>query len=158
MENVSAGCVKVPVDKRILGPANTNISGLNESDQKKRKQRYISTSFRHYNSYYLNNFVINTMNTLQDLIRQRDALNVQIEEMQKALRAEALSEIRARMREHQISVEDLDSPVKSGREKPKTAPKYRNPETGKTWSGRGKRPQWIHDALADGQSLDKYLI
>ena len=33
------------------------------------------------------------MTDLQDLIRQRDALNVQIEEMQKALQAEALSEI-----------------------------------------------------------------
>lgn len=99
------------------------------------------------------------MTDLQDLIRQRDALNVQIEEMQKALQAEALSEIRARMLEYQISVEDLASTGRSvQREKSKSAPKYRNPETGKTWSGRGKRPQWIHDALADGQSLDKYLI
>jgi len=99
------------------------------------------------------------MTDLQDLIRQRDALNVQIEEMQKALRAEALSEIRARMLEYQISVADLASTGRSvQREKSKSVPKYRNPETGKTWSGRGKRPQWIHDALADGQSLDKYLI
>ena len=99
------------------------------------------------------------MTTLQELIQQRDALNVQIAEMQQALRAEALAEIRARMREHQISVEDLASSGRSTqREKSKTAPKYRNSETGKTWSGRGKRPQWIHDALADGQSLDKYLI
>jgi DNA-binding protein H-NS len=99
------------------------------------------------------------MATLQELIQQRDALNVQIAEMQQAQRAEALAEIRARMREYQISVEDLASSGRSAQlDKPKSAPKYRNPETGKTWSGRGKRPQWIHDALADGQSLDKYLI
>lgn len=99
------------------------------------------------------------MTTLQDLIQQRDALNEKIEEMQKTLRAEALSEIRAAMREHQISVEDLGLTGKTARQpKVKGEPKYRNPVTQQTWSGRGKRPQWIHDALADGQSLDKYLI
>ncbi|WP_408475216.1 H-NS family nucleoid-associated regulatory protein [Paraburkholderia strydomiana] len=25
------------------------------------------------------------------------------------------------------------------------APKYRNPETGETWSGRGRAPRWIKD-------------
>lgn len=101
----------------------------------------------------------NFMTTLQELIQQRDALNLQIAEMQQALRSETLAEIRATMREFQIRIEDLGSAGKSDqRTKIKAAPKYRNPETGKTWSGRGKRPQWIHDALADGQSLDKYLI
>jgi len=26
-----------------------------------------------------------------------------------------------------------------------SAPKYRNPETGETWTGRGKPPLWIRD-------------
>ncbi len=99
------------------------------------------------------------MTTLQELIQQRDELNARIEAMQQDLRAEILAEIRTTMREFQIRIEDLGSVGKSDRRtKMKSAPKYRNPETGKTWSGRGKRPQWIHDALADGQSLDKYLI
>ena len=29
--------------------------------------------------------------------------------------------------------------------KNKVAPKYRNPNTGETWSGRGKAPLWIRD-------------
>jgi hypothetical protein len=49
------------------------------------------------------------MTTLQELIQQRDALNVQIAEMQQALRTEALAEIRATMREFQIRIEDLGS-------------------------------------------------
>lgn len=99
------------------------------------------------------------MTTLQDLIQQRDALNEQIEKMQKALRAEALAEIRAAMREYQISVEDLGLTGKPAREpKVKSAPKYRNPATQQTWSGRGKRPQWIHDVLAAGKSLADYAI
>lgn len=35
------------------------------------------------------------------------------------------------------------------------AVKYRHPDNpGLTWSGRGKRPQWVTDALAEGKSLE----
>lgn len=99
------------------------------------------------------------MTTLHKLIEQRDALNVQIAAMQQAQRAEALAEIRATMREYQISVEDLGLTGKPVREpKVKGAPKYRDPVTQQTWSGRGKRPQWIHDALAAGKSLADLAI
>ena len=35
----------------------------------------------------------------------------------------------------------------------KVAPKYRNPSTGETWTGRGKAPKWI-----DGKDRSNYLI
>lgn len=31
-------------------------------------------------------------------------------------------------------------------------------DQGNTWHGVGKRPQWIHDALAAGRSLDEFLV
>ena len=35
------------------------------------------------------------------------------------------------------------------------AAKYRHPENpGLTWSGRGKRPAWVNEALASGKTLD----
>jgi len=35
------------------------------------------------------------------------------------------------------------------------AAKYRNPDDpSQTWGGRGKRPQWVTDALAAGKTLD----
>lgn len=34
------------------------------------------------------------------------------------------------------------------------APKYRDPKTGATWSGRGKAPQWI----ASARNRDRFLI
>jgi DNA-binding protein H-NS len=37
------------------------------------------------------------------------------------------------------------------------APRYRNPaDQSQTWTGRGRQPKWIADALAKGQSLDDF--
>ncbi len=39
------------------------------------------------------------------------------------------------------------------------APKYRNPETGETWSGRGRQPVWFAKALKkSGVSAESLLI
>lgn len=37
-----------------------------------------------------------------------------------------------------------------------TLPRYRNPaDPGQTWSGRGRQPKWVAEALAAGKSLDQ---
>jgi len=37
--------------------------------------------------------------------------------------------------------------------------KYRHPkDPSLTWSGRGKRPAWINEALAAGKSLDDFAV
>ena len=39
------------------------------------------------------------------------------------------------------------------------APRYRNPDNPEqTWSGRGRRPRWVHEAEAAGRSLDDLRI
>ena len=35
--------------------------------------------------------------------------------------------------------------------------KFRN-DSGGTWGGRGKRPQWLRDALAGGKQLSDFLV
>ena len=46
----------------------------------------------------------------------------------------------------------------------KVAPKYRNPVTGETWTGRGRSPQWVidweiaHNHTRDGILIDKEEI
>ncbi len=35
--------------------------------------------------------------------------------------------------------------------------KYRN-DTGGTWGGIGKRPQWLRDALTNGKTLQDFLV
>jgi DNA-binding protein H-NS len=66
-------------------------------------------------------------------------------------------EIQARMKEFGITLADL----KGGAKKTKRAPvaaKYRNSATGETWSGRGRAPRWLADAMAKGRSKDEFLI
>jgi len=39
------------------------------------------------------------------------------------------------------------------------AAKYRHPDDpSQTWSGRGKRPTWVNDALAAGKTLDDLAV
>jgi DNA-binding protein H-NS len=41
----------------------------------------------------------------------------------------------------------------------KVPPKYRNPnEPSETWSGRGKRPRWLTQALLAGQKMEDFVI
>jgi DNA-binding protein H-NS len=41
----------------------------------------------------------------------------------------------------------------------KVAPKYANPaDPSQTWTGRGRKPLWVVDALASGKSLDDLAI
>jgi DNA-binding protein H-NS len=44
------------------------------------------------------------------------------------------------------------------RKYPKVSPRYRNPETSETWSGRGKQPRWLVAAMEAGGSLDDFRI
>lgn len=41
----------------------------------------------------------------------------------------------------------------------KASPRYRNPADGaQTWTGRGRQPRWVAEALASGRSLDDFKI
>lgn len=108
------------------------------------------------------------MTELKALLEQREALNVRIAQLQHEQKTAVIAEIRGLMAENGITLEDLQASLNSkgrhrmkvalGEFKQKRAPKYRHPETGKTWTGLGKRPQWVHDALAAGQSLEAFAI
>ena len=41
----------------------------------------------------------------------------------------------------------------------KVAAKYRNPSNNlQTWTGRGKQPHWVRDAIAGGKTLEQLAI
>ncbi|MEN5156951.1 H-NS histone family protein [Achromobacter spanius] len=45
-----------------------------------------------------------------------------------------------------------------GTAKRAVAPKYRHPQTGETWSGRGKAPRWLAAEEASGATRESFLI
>ncbi|MDW4500133.1 H-NS histone family protein [Sulfitobacter sp. D35] len=73
-------------------------------------------------------------------------------------RQEALATLDAKAKEMGFTLAELTgASKKSGRSV--NAPKFRHPENPEmTWSGRGRQPGWIKEALKAGKSLDDYLI
>src|SRR4051795_7832340 len=44
------------------------------------------------------------------------------------------------------------------RKYPRVLPKYRNPQTSETWSGRGKQPRWLVAAIKTGHPIEGIAI
>ena len=40
----------------------------------------------------------------------------------------------------------------------KKKPKFRNPVTGETWSGRGRMATWLKNKQNAGEEIEKYLV
>jgi DNA-binding protein H-NS len=101
------------------------------------------------------------MPDLNELLAQKAALEQQIIDARREQRASAIANVRALMAEHGLTMADLGSrpgasPRKAGGGK--VAPKFRNPATGDTWSGRGLQPNWLKAALAGGSRLEDFKI
>lgn len=99
-------------------------------------------------------------NSYQELLKQRDALELAIAAARAQELSEAIRKARELVAEFGLSIQDV---FPSGRgankssakvsSRAKVAPKYRDPSTGQNWTGRGKAPKWI-----DGQDRTKFLI
>ena len=95
------------------------------------------------------------MTTYKELLKQREALEMQIAEARQREIAQAVSQARALVAEFGLTAQDIFPTGKArvAAKGAKVAPKYRNPATGETWTGRGKAPKWI-----GGEDRTKYLI
>lgn len=104
------------------------------------------------------------MATLKELIEQKEALERQIEEAKKTNREEGLTKLREVMEQYGLTADDLnDSPREArkstkGKSIGKVAAKYKNAETGDTWSGRGLKPKWLKAALDAGKKIEDFAI
>lgn len=101
----------------------------------------------------------------ESLARQQAELEKQIADALQAERSAVLQQIKSLMAEHGITVADLSgksfkvgtgkSSANAGR---KVAPKFRNPATGETWTGRGLQPKWLKAALEGGRKLEEFAL
>src|SRR3954471_4903211 len=107
--------------------------------------------------------------SVADLDKVIAAAEHQREAKRESGKRELMDEFRARAEELGVSLEDLVSrstePARSSRgrrggQKGKTsdtpAAKYRNAETGETWSGRGRMPRWLKEAEEAGRDRDEF--
>ena len=107
------------------------------------------------------------MSNLQNLLRQKADLEQAIENEIKQTRESSLARVHALMDELGVSVSDLRGGGKAGAKAGgkasvktglKVAAKYRDAATGQSWSGRGLKPRWLTQALADGRQLEDFAI
>lgn len=85
--------------------------------------------------------------TYKELLQQREALEQAIAQARQNEISSAVAKIRELVAEYGLTAQDVfpGRGAKSGVIKPvsKVAAKYRDPQTGQTWTGRGKAPKWI---------------
>lgn len=85
------------------------------------------------------------MSSYKALLQQREQLEQQIQQARKAELSEAVAKVRALVTEYDLTQEDVFPSSKPKATRQAVAPKYRDPATGATWTGRGKPPLWIAD-------------
>ncbi|HEX5357677.1 MAG TPA: H-NS histone family protein [Aquabacterium sp.] len=111
------------------------------------------------------------MSNYQELLAQKAALEKQAADLEKQLqdarraeRAGVIAQIKSLLAEHGLTVADLGlkagKPATGGSASAgrKVAPKYRNAQTGETWTGRGLQPKWVQAAIASGKKLEDFAI
>ncbi|GAA7766300.1 DNA-binding protein [Cupriavidus sp. SHE] len=103
------------------------------------------------------------MATYKELLAEKAVLESKLEEMREVERGAAVDRIQQLMSEYGLTVDDIVGKRRRGRpagskksavakEKSSLPPKYMNPKTGATWSGRGRAPSWL------GKNRTRFLI
>ena len=108
---------------------------------------------------------------LRQQIARLETQAKKLEETEGTRKRKAVTEVRALMRKLGVELADLqasDSPktVRAAASKPKREKsarppvpvKYRNGETGDTWTGRGRTPRWLAALEAAGRTRDEFKV
>lgn len=97
------------------------------------------------------------MSQYAELKAQIAKLQAQADDARRTEVGNVIAEIRQKIAEYGLSAHDLGFAEAARRGRPpKKAPlppKFRDPKSGATWSGRGKPPNWIV-----GKNRDRFLI
>lgn len=95
--------------------------------------------------------------SLEELKRLRKDVDSAIKSFEDRRFQEAREKVEAQAREMGFTLSQLVQP--SGKRKAVNPPKYRHPENPQlTWTGKGRKPAWITQALENGESIDQYAV
>ncbi len=101
------------------------------------------------------------MSSYQEILSQIEDLKRKAEDVRQQEMAGAIAEIKRLMSQFGIGSDDLGFTSRGatkGKSRGIVAAKYRDPVSGKTWTGRGRRPAWVVDLEANGKKLDDCKI
>lgn len=101
-----------------------------------------------------------TAQTPREKIAQLEAEAKELTAKKDALRAEVLAELKADIALFAFTAADLFPPAKAAKKPGKTdkPAMYRDSATGATWTGFGKKPNWLKAAEAAGTKKEQYRI
>ena len=107
------------------------------------------------------------MATYLELKAQAEQLLAQAEQMKEKETQDVIADIKQKIANYGLTAEDLGlsggrgrstKAPRAGKSSSPSAVKYRGPN-GETWGGgRGRKPQWVVNALAQGKSLDDFRV
>lgn len=94
------------------------------------------------------------MPTYKQLTEQLAKVQAQMQAARDKEVASAIEQIKQQIAEYGITAEELGFSSKrtTSRKTGGLPPKYRDPKTGATWSGRGRAPAWL------GKRRERFLI
>lgn len=96
------------------------------------------------------------MTQIESLRKQADMLRI----------GEVIDDMKAKIQQYGISPQDLFEehalatfqPEKVIHSRKKPDVKFKDPETGATWTGRGKTPKWMQVILSKGGNKDDFAV
>jgi len=111
---------------------------------------------------------MSNISPLQQQLNEAEAaineLRKQVDAERKGERTQAIAAARELIKIHDLSASDLGFSGKAatkratGDKRNVVAPKYQDPDSEKTWTGRGKSPSWLSAQLAAGREKHEFLI
>lgn len=94
----------------------------------------------------------------EELVSLRKSVDQALKASEREAKKNALAAAQKAAAAHGFTLDEILAGKKGG-SGPKSAPKYANPkDPGQTWTGRGRQPNWVKDALSSGKSLDELAI
>lgn len=98
----------------------------------------------------------------KELLAAAELLFKQAQEVRQQEVAAIIADIKEQIKNHELRPEDLFPGISKTHTKAnarqKREPRYRGPN-GQTWGGgSGRKPDWVREIEAKGESIDKYLI
>lgn len=98
--------------------------------------------------------------TVKQLEKLKNDIDTELAGRAKRKLEEARKAVEAAAKEHGFSLDEVLGKPKGKSRRARTATaKYRNPEDpSQTWAGRGRKPEWIKAAEAEGKSLKDFEV